>query len=130
MSKKFHIIAVYGSLRLGMYNFDSFKRHFQDDFEFIRTITTSGFELYDLGPYPCAVKTDAPSDIIVIDLIKVSEECKQALDQMEFGAGYVLASVNYDNKIYPIYVMDKAPSKAKRVPNGDWHVFSTTKNKQ
>jgi gamma-glutamylcyclotransferase (GGCT)/AIG2-like uncharacterized protein YtfP len=54
--------AFYGSLRKGM---DLYKK-FETDLKYKFSLWLPGYDLYSLGPYPCAVKsTNAGSKILI-----------------------------------------------------------------
>ncbi len=110
-------IAAYGTLRRGFYNHDRFS-----GVEYLGTTRIKGFDLYDLGPYPCVVEN--PEEEITIDLLEVTAETKSRIDSMEIGAGYGLKeiNVNLDGKDYTvtIYIYNKTPHNAKLIRSGDY----------
>ncbi len=114
--------AAYGTLRKGSYNYDRFKRHFQDDFNHVETIETKGIKMYDCtsGHYPYGVK-DEKSDVI-IDIIECSQSCFDAITGMEYGAGYNLTTIIIDNKPVHTFLLNNEGQNwagSKIVPK-DW----------
>lgn len=111
--------AFYGSLRKGMYNFDRFK----DGLTYERTVQIPGFRLYSLGPYPTALKSDDPNDILTVDLFTVTSTMAYRIDAMERGADYDYVEVDVDGEKYGIYTWDFSLAGRllkSRVPGGDW----------
>lgn len=110
-------ILVYGSLRKGEYNFNSFKSLFGDEFKYVKTMQINGYDLFSLGAYP-AIK-EGKGDLIV-DLINCSDECKNSIDRMELGAGYTRHIIEIDKNITAtLYVYLGNPS-TERIVSGDW----------
>ncbi len=94
MSKK---IAVYGTLRVGEYNYERFKSGIIKVIEEGKSV--KGYKMYDLGPYP-VIKRDfslqEEVESIIVDILEVTEKCFNELHQMELGAGYQLDAVTHD----------------------------------
>lgn len=113
------LFAFYGSLRRGMENYKGFKTVL----EFVSMTRISGFELYSLGSYPYAVKTHDHSATIVIEIFKVNgEAARQAIHELEVGAGYVFDLIDIDSKKVGIYLFER-PGDDPRVESGDWVSF-------
>jgi len=115
-------IAVYGSLRKGDYNFERFEQWYNNSevtgFKYLTTTKIVGYKMYDLGwGYPCAVKTDDESEMVV-DIIEVSEDCGKSITYMEVGAGYKPSFVEVDGHKCVIYLY-KSP-EGSLVKSGDW----------
>jgi len=111
-------IAAYGTLRKGFYNHNRF-----EGVRYLGTTEISGFDLYDLGPYPCVIKNE--NGKITIDLLEVVEDTKKAIDRMEIGAGYNIEEIEIklDGNIYQnvtIYTYNKPPHYAKIIATGDY----------
>lgn len=92
--KKTRFVVVYGSLRKDEYNYDRFKKIFKNDFEYYTTKVIYGWDLFDLGAYPGIKKSSNPEALLMVDIMEVSEECFQALNAMELGAGYEAVEVD------------------------------------
>jgi gamma-glutamylcyclotransferase (GGCT)/AIG2-like uncharacterized protein YtfP len=110
-------ICVYGSLRVGDYNNDRFAG---SDMKHIKTTKITGYELYSLGPYPCAVKTDNPEDELIVDILEVSDRKYQGITAMEHGAGYHSSQIEVDGIDATIYLFKTPPTFAPLVESGDW----------
>lgn len=113
-------IAVYGSLRRGCYNYNAFKNIFQDDFEYIKTTTIAGYQIFDLGSYP-GLKISHDNAIVIVDIIECSEECFRSIERMELGANYstiVVTDSNNSDDAYKAFLYNG--NCTKLVENGDW----------
>ena len=116
-------IAVYGSLRLNEYNYEAFKRIFGKDFNYIRTTSILGYNLYDLGSYPGLKPAANDTDRVIVDIMECSEECFNNIQRMEHGAGYITVKVTEegtDNK-FPAYVYEYPCDNL--VVSGDWSKY-------
>lgn len=117
MSK--HIIAAYGTLRKGFYNHDRF-----DGVKYLGTTRIKGFDLYNLGPYPCVVKN--PEGELTIDLLEVTPITKTNIDRMEIGAGYGIEEINIEldgNNYHDVTIYTyntKQLGNAKLIASGDY----------
>lgn len=117
------IIALYGSLRNGLYNnrrFDLPNRS-----EFLGTTRISGYALYSLGPYPAVYPSENCS--VVTEVRKFSGkqqlEVAKSIDYMELFGGYHREYVDLEigrQKIRGfIYVYDEKP-ETEKIEHGDW----------
>lgn len=102
------LIAVYGTLRKGGYNYDRFIRY-GHNFEYIETTNLNNFDIYDLGYYPCACRSK-DNGSIVIDLFRVSDETFNSLNQMELGAGYTVHEVDTQHGKATIWIYTRVPT--------------------
>ena len=117
------LIATYGSLRKGQYNYDRFKNHFGSEFNYLKTSTISGYKLYDLGSYPGLKVSDNEEDVVVIDVLEVSQECFDYIEVMEHGAGYITVKVTDDQskEKYAAYIYENPCDNL--VESGDWSKY-------
>lgn len=118
------LIAVYGTLRKGSYNNKRFPM------EFLMDKTITGYQMYDLGPYPMIVKTGNTSDAIKTEIYHVTTRTKEVIDAMEFGAGYIEITENIGSVLpheVSIYAYDHIPENAKRIANGDYIEYTKSK---
>lgn len=115
-------LNLYGSLRKGQYNYDSFVRQYgEDSFVYNGTKRIPGFELYSLGSYPMVLATpEAPRNTLVVDEMMVSEECYQGIRRMELGAGYHEVILD-DGAI--IYAHNDNRYDLPKVDSGDWSAY-------
>lgn len=116
-------IAVYGSLRKGEYNYNSFKRMYGDDYEYIKTSSILGYNIYDLGSYPGLKVSQNPDDRVIIDIMKCSKECFNSINRMELGAGYSTIKVKDESSddTYLAYLYEYPCNKL--VLSGDWSKY-------
>lgn len=111
-------IATYGSLREGEYNFERFKEVFGDGIVRTNTTEIEGYELYSLGGYPAAVKSEGK---LTVDTLEVSEAVHERIKAMELGAGYVEETIEINNEPHLIYLFEQEPRMhAGIVSEGDW----------
>lgn len=110
------ILAVYGSLRPGMYNADKIK------YTHMGTHNIAGYEMYDLGSYPGIVKTTSFLDKVEVDLIEVDAQTGAAIDIMEINAGYFIVPIYIMGTLCKLYVYDRKYIKDDMIPikNGNW----------
>jgi gamma-glutamylcyclotransferase (GGCT)/AIG2-like uncharacterized protein YtfP len=115
--------AVYGSLRVGQYNWEHSFKH-------ARLIHASdkvkGFTMRTNGGFPAAFRTDDLSkeiEVDVFDLSSLDPSITQAVDRMEDGAGYDLITVvteaGYEVGMY-VMKDDSAYRFPTPVPSGNW----------
>ncbi len=113
------LFAFYGSLRRGMDNYNSFKR----SLEYISTKRIKGFDLYSLGSYPYAVRSNDHSASIVIELFCIHDvTARVAIHELEAGAGYVFECIEVDGMKVGIYLFER-PGDDPKVKSGDWVTF-------
>lgn len=108
-------IAVYGTLRKDMHNFERFK----DGLEYLDTVEIRGFDLYDLG-LPMIIPGEGT---VVFDLLNVtSPHTDVSIDLMELTAGYRIDTVIVDGEVYKIYphANEEYVKRAGVLTNGDW----------
>lgn len=115
------LIATYGSLRLGQYNYTYFKQLFDTEYEYVRTTSIPGFALYSLGAYP-AVIPDKEAAPLVVDIFKCSEQVHSYIKHMELGAGYFEEKININGRecIIYVYADDEINVLYKLVESGNW----------
>lgn len=122
MENKETLLAVYGSLRPGKYNYKRFSSLSPRD----SNITLKGYKMFDLGAYPAVIRTNNILDTIVCDVIAADDMDAKSIDSMEYGAGYHKEEVNINGKTCALYV-HKDSSYIKnhvRVLSGDWNKYS------
>jgi gamma-glutamylcyclotransferase (GGCT)/AIG2-like uncharacterized protein YtfP len=117
------IMALYGSLRNGLYNYQRFD--LQNRSEFLGMTKVKGYALYSLGPYPGIYPSE--SSFVVAEVRRFSGkqqlEVAKSIDYMELFGGYHRDSVDLEienKKIRGfIYVYDEKPETGK-IEHGDW----------
>lgn len=120
-------VLVYGSLRHGQYNYQSFAREF--DIEYVKTGKIKGYQLHSLGWYPAIQPSKNPDTELVVDLLMVEPDCKYAFDRMELGAGYKIEKVDFEGELVDIYVYINTDWLESRpvVESGDWAEYMKIK---
>lgn len=114
--------AFYGSLRQGMYNHIRF-----GNLEYLFTEKLAGYKLYALERYPIAVQTNVPSDVIIIEAMRVTHPTTEnEIHQLELNAGYYYDEVIVRGISVGIYLFHDAGSNAE-VPYGDWVKYLSEK---
>ncbi|MFM7429766.1 MAG: gamma-glutamylcyclotransferase [Flammeovirgaceae bacterium] len=114
-----NLFAFYGSLRRGMENYEPLKENLH--YQFSTWLT--GYQLYSLGPYPFAIRTDSPTDKILVEVFEVNSlQTEQTIHQIEMEAGYFLDSVSIDGQAVKIYLYENK-ADYPFVFGGDWIKF-------
>ncbi len=117
------IMALYGSLRNGLYNSRRFD--LQNRSEFLGTIKVRGYALYSLGPYPGVYPLEGSCVIAEVRRFsgKKQLEVAKSIDYMELFGGYHREYVDLEvgeQKLRGfIYVYDEKP-ESERIEHGDW----------
>lgn len=109
----------YGTLRKNgsrdkTYNFNRFGGQ-----KLIKEVKIKGFNLYNLGYYPCAVEGDGE---ITCELHEVeSQKSFSYLRNMELSAGYKEKEVSVDGVNACIFVMENLDkNRYSKIIDGDW----------
>jgi len=110
-------VFVYGTLRAGQAN------HY-----LLRQATllgacqlASGYQLYDLGAYPAAKKSDAGNVPLVGEVYRVDDETLAALDLLEeYPREYTRERVETHYGLAWIYLYCLSTAHLPLIPNGDW----------
>ncbi|MGA9189126.1 MAG: gamma-glutamylcyclotransferase [Methanosarcina sp.] len=117
------IMALYGSLRDGLYNSRRFD--LQNRSELLGTTKVRGYALYSLGPYPGIYPSEGFSVVVEVRRFsgKQQLEVAKSIDYMELFGGYHREYVNLEideQKIRGfIYVYDEKP-ETEKIDHGDW----------
>ncbi len=117
------IMALYGSLRNGLYNCQRFG--LQNKSEFLGITKVRGYALYPLGPYPGIYPSEESFVVAEVRRFSGKEqlEVAKSIDYMELFGGYHREYVNLeieDQKIRGfIYVYDEKP-ETEKIEHGDW----------
>jgi gamma-glutamylcyclotransferase (GGCT)/AIG2-like uncharacterized protein YtfP len=115
-----NLYAFYGSLRRGMRLYNQFagSLHYQ------YSAWLNGYELYSLGNYPYAVKSDNPKSKILVEVFSISdEEAEKEIQEIEKGAGYFSDRVMFGKKSLNIFLYQEPVTNNMRVESGDWVSF-------
>jgi len=117
------IMALYGSLRDGLYNSRRFD--LQNRSEFLGITNLKGYALYSLGPYPGVYPSEG--SFVVAEVRRFSGkqqlEVAKSIDYMELFGGYHREYVDLeigDQKFRGfVYVYDEKP-ETEKIDHGDW----------
>ena len=115
-------LVIYGSLRRGEYNYDYFNRN--DEMEFVGQGKLDGFDLFNLGSYPCITPSKEQRSVVV-EVFNVPDDMAERIDGMELGAGYNAKDVKIkteDGKEVEgtVYVYRERPDEKWLLEHGDW----------
>ena len=114
------LYAFYGSLRLGMENYNRFK----DGLEFLRKEELRGFKLFSLTDYPYAIATENRGDCMVVELFKITNsKTEELIHQVEMDAGYIFANIEIAKQKFGIYLFTEARENDVCVESGDWVIY-------
>jgi gamma-glutamylcyclotransferase (GGCT)/AIG2-like uncharacterized protein YtfP len=117
------IMALYGSLRDGLYNSRRFD--LPNKSELLGITRINGYALYSLGPYPAVYPAESNSVIAEVRRFsgKQQLEVAKSIDYMELFGGYHREYVDLEiekKKIRGfIYVYDEKP-ETEKIEHGDW----------
>lgn len=117
------IMALYGSLRDGLYNNRRFD--LQNRSEFLGTTKVRGYALYSLGPYPGVYPSESSSVVTEVRRFsgKQQLEVAKSIDYMELFGGYhreyVYLEIDEQKIRGFIYVYDEKP-ETEKIEHGDW----------
>jgi gamma-glutamylcyclotransferase (GGCT)/AIG2-like uncharacterized protein YtfP len=116
------VMALYGSLRNGLYNNRRLNLPNKSDFLGITRIT--GYALYSLGPYPGIYPCEDCSVVAEVRRFSGKQlEVAKSIDYMELFGGYHREYVDLEienRKVRGfIYVYDEKP-EAEIIEHGDW----------
>jgi gamma-glutamylcyclotransferase (GGCT)/AIG2-like uncharacterized protein YtfP len=120
------VMALYGSLRNGLYNSQRFD--LENMSEFLGITKMWGYALYSLGPYPGVYPSE--DSFIVAEVRRFSGkqqlEVAKSIDYMELFGGYHREYVDFELKEQKvrgfIYVCDEKP-KTEKIDHGDWTYY-------
>lgn len=127
MSNK--IIAVYGSLRPGCYNFDRVAGIFgADSIKPLGTHVVKGFALYKVNDsYPGVKKSEHHQ--LTVDLVEVTPLAYEFIRRMELGANYAEETITVDGVEAIIYTYDGTIQQFNLIKEGDWVNFAKSHEK-
>ena len=111
----YQLFAFYGSLRMGMYNYQIYEKALQYEF----SARLSGYGLFSLGDYPAAYKSNSDQSIVV-EMFRIQDlVTAKEIHALELDAGYFIEKIKFMNFDVGIYLMDW-DGKAILVDSGDW----------
>jgi gamma-glutamylcyclotransferase (GGCT)/AIG2-like uncharacterized protein YtfP len=124
-------IAVYGSLRVGAYNYDRINSYFPPNnvkepkkFRLLQDSIITGYKMFNLGYYPAIVPTGNTSDEIIVEIMECHEEPYAYIDAMELGAGYEKGEIELNGYKCIFYYMPAVSLiPYDEIPGGDWNKF-------
>lgn len=105
-----------------MYNHTRF-----GNFEFLFTEKLAGYKLYALERYPIAVKTNEPSDAIIIEVMRITNpKTENEIHQLELNAGYYYDEATVRGISVGIYLFHESNGHPL-VAHGDWVKYISEK---
>ncbi len=111
--------AFYGSLRRGMKLYNTFKPAL--DYQY--SLWLPGYDLFELSDYPCAVRSNSPTNKILIEVMKINnDEVAKEIFNIETDAGYFYADIKIRNSSVGIFLFESG-ANYQRVDHGDWVKF-------
>lgn len=114
-----NVYAFYGSLRRGLANYEKFKPHLK----YLYSVWIKGFQLYSLGDFPFAYRTNHSSDLILVEVFEITDvKAQKKIDELEFNYGYHIEQVILDEQPVNIYLF-KNKANYPLVVGGDWVKF-------
>lgn len=118
------LIAVYGSLRKGLYN----NKRYMGGAKLLGVETIWGFDMYSLGSYPYIIEGEGK---VIFEIYDVPDDAAADIRDMELGANYQESQVETGFGTAIIYVMtgERHAWYGRRgrhtlVPKGDWRKHS------
>jgi gamma-glutamylcyclotransferase (GGCT)/AIG2-like uncharacterized protein YtfP len=117
------IMALYGSLREGLYNSRRFD--LKNRSKLLGIAKANGYALYSLGPYPGIYPSENSSVIVEVRKFsgKQQLEVAKSIDYMELFGGYhrEYIDIEIEEKSVRsiIYVYDEKP-ETEKIEHGDW----------
>jgi gamma-glutamylcyclotransferase (GGCT)/AIG2-like uncharacterized protein YtfP len=127
------IMALYGSLRNGLYNSRRFD--LENTSEFLGITKVRGYALYSMGPYPGVYPAEGSSVIAEIRRFSGRKqlEIARSIDYMELFGGYHREYIDLKVKEQKIrgfiYVCDEKP-ETEKIDHGDWIYYLHEKNEK
>jgi gamma-glutamylcyclotransferase (GGCT)/AIG2-like uncharacterized protein YtfP len=113
------LYAFYGSLRRRMMYYEVYK----DGLEYQFSSQLEGFKLYALKEYPFAVKTNQPTDSIVVEVFRITDpKTEKSIHELELGVGYYYDEVRINSVKAGIYLFRESENYPE-VKSGDWVKF-------
>jgi gamma-glutamylcyclotransferase (GGCT)/AIG2-like uncharacterized protein YtfP len=111
--------AFYGSLRRGLENYETYQSHLHYQFN----CWINGFQLFSMGDFPFAIKTDKGSDKILVEVFEITDvETQNKIDELELNYDYYIDTILIDKMPVKIYLM-KNSANYPPVIGGDWVKF-------
>lgn len=114
-----NLFAFYGSLRFGLSNHTVYASFLKYRF----TAWIKGYEMYSLGDFPFAIRTDESADKMLVEVFEIENaEVRMQIDQLELGYGYHKETIVIEGQSVTIYLF-KEKANYPKVNEGDWVKF-------
>jgi gamma-glutamylcyclotransferase (GGCT)/AIG2-like uncharacterized protein YtfP len=98
-------------------------REFEASLEFLFQEIISGYQLYAMEEYPYAIRTGDPTDLITVEVFKVTNpSVESSIHKLEMGVGYYYDEVLIRGNAVGIYLY-KNIGRETLVKTGDWVQF-------
>ncbi len=120
------LVAVYGTLRVGEYNYERFKDGVIDIIA--ENVKIPNYEMFDLGSYPGVRKSMGVE--IVVDIINFGNDTYEQIEKMELGAGYKMTYVDTPVGMDIVMFTYNRPGSygLPIIESGDWKLYNMEKN--
>jgi gamma-glutamylcyclotransferase (GGCT)/AIG2-like uncharacterized protein YtfP len=112
------VFAFYGSLRRSMQNYAVFHA----GLEYIHSVWLRGYKMYALPDYPCVVKAQADSKIMIEVMRARNADWAMKIHELEIEAGYSAELIRIGDTQAVLYVFQQPPND-RVVDSGDWVTF-------
>lgn len=100
-----------------------YHEEFKVSLKYQHSFWLKGYDLYSLGPYPCAVKSDSSTSKILVEVMKVVDpDVERKISGIEMDAGYYYTDILIQNKPVGIFLYESA-ANYPQVHHGDWVKF-------
>ncbi len=114
-----NLFAFYGSLRFGLSNHTAFASFLKYRF----SAWIEGYEMYSLGDFPFAIRTDESPDKMLVEIFEIEDaEVRMQIDLLELGYGYHKETIVIEGQSVTIYLF-KEKANYPKVNGGDWLKF-------
>jgi gamma-glutamylcyclotransferase (GGCT)/AIG2-like uncharacterized protein YtfP len=111
--------AFYGSLRRGMKLYNQFEKSLDYRYSFWLT----GYDLFALTHYPCAVESHSPESKILIEVMKIIDpNVEKEIFNIEMNAGYFYRDSKIQHAPVGIFLYESG-ANYQQVKHGDWVKF-------
>jgi gamma-glutamylcyclotransferase (GGCT)/AIG2-like uncharacterized protein YtfP len=112
-------VFIYGSLKRGHFNNKRWK--FDERTRFLGEGSIFGFQMYNLGDFPCIVPTGDPDHVIHGEVFEFQDEgLEEQIRHFEQNYGYVEIEVEVNGLIVKTFVFEKVPEGGVLVRSGVW----------
>ena len=96
---------------------------FNPDLVYQFSMWLQGYDLFSLGPYPCAVRTTHSQSKILVEIMHITNPIvEEDIFHIEMDAGYYYTDIFVQGKPIGIFLYEEATNYPP-VQHGDWVKF-------